>query len=340
MDRREFLKLTGTLGAGLGVLPTLARGATAGTTQAVISKRPYAGGSFGFELDGVASGWLQSVEGGGATADVINEKMGPDHIVKKHLGAVKYEDVSIECGTGMSKAFYQWLVDTTSPKGAARKNGAVISADYNYKEMSRMTFTNALITEIGMPALDATSKDAAKMTIKITPEITRRAAASGTSAGAAAMPKIQKKWLPANFRLKIDGLEEACKAVARIEAITIKQKVASNATGELRDYQKEPAHLEFPNLVVTIDESHAQKFYDWHEDFVIKGNNSDNAEKGGTLEYLTPDLKEVLFTLTFANLGIFRMSHDKSEAGSDNVRRVKCEMYCEKITFNYAAAWA
>ena len=39
--------------------------------------------------------------------------------------------------------------------------------------------------------------------------------------------------------------------------------------------------------------------YKWHEDFVIKGNNGEDKEKGGTLEYLTADLKDVLFTLTF-----------------------------------------
>ena len=28
--------------------------------------------------------------------------------VKKHLAGVKYEDITVNCGTGMSKGFYEW----------------------------------------------------------------------------------------------------------------------------------------------------------------------------------------------------------------------------------------
>jgi len=63
-------------------------------------------------------------------------------------------------------------------------------------------------------------------------------------------------------------------------------------------------------------------------------------EKTATLEYLTPDLKETLLTLTFYNLGIFKLTPDKVESGSENIRRVKVEMYCEKIMLDYKAVWA
>ena len=41
----------------------------------------------------------------------------------------------------------------------------------------------------------------------------------------------------------------------------------------------------------------------------------------------------MLFTLTFSGLGMFKLTPEKVEAGSENVRRVKAEMYCEQITF-------
>lgn len=40
-------------------------------------------------------------------------------------------------------------------------------------------FVNALITQIGFPALDAAGKDAAKLTIKFSPEYTRAQAKTG-----------------------------------------------------------------------------------------------------------------------------------------------------------------
>jgi phage tail-like protein len=287
------------------------------------------------------AGWVNSVEGGHATSDVVNEKVGADHIVKKHIAGVKYEDITITCGTGMSKAFYEWI-KASFDHNYQRKDGAIITADFNYKEYTRLNFFHALITEIGFPALDAASKDAAKMTIKCAPEYCRMAAKAGGNISGGSLKndqKIQKKWLPSNYKLVIDKTD--CTRVNKIEAITVKQKVVENPTGELRDYEKEPAHLEIPNLVVTLAESHAKEFYDWHEDFVIKGNNGDDKERGGTLTYLTPDLKTELFTITFEHLGIFKLTPEKVEAGSENIRRVKAEMYCEDMKFEFkSSTWA
>jgi len=297
-------------------------------------------GKFGIELDNIMAGWVGSAEGGHATSDVVVEKIGVDHLSKKHLAGVKYEEISVSCGTGMSKGFYEWI-KSSFDHAYTRKNGAIITADYNYNEISRLTFFNALPTEIGFPALDASSKDAAKMSIKFAPEYTR-VSSSGGGAVTSSTYKInaatQKKWLPANFRLKIDGLDEGCSKVNKIEALTIKQKTVENPVGELRDYQKEPTSVEVLNLVVTLPESHSKAFSDWHESFVIRGDNGESAEKGGTLEYLTPDLKTVLFTLQFHNLGIFKLTPEKVEAGSEQIRRLKAEMYCEDIKFNFSSS--
>jgi phage tail-like protein len=301
-------------------------------------KRGFIAGKFGIELDGIMAGWVASVEGGHATSDVVVEKIGVDHLAKKHLAGVKYEEISLSCGTGMSKGFYDWIKASFDHK-YQRKNGAIITANYDYQEISRITFMNALPTEIGFPALDASSKDAAKMTIKLKPETTRYAT-GGTGGPTASTYKIdasvQKKWLPANFRLKIDGTD--CTRVNKIEAIVVKQKTVENPVGELRDYEQEPASVEIPNLVITLAESHSKEFADWHKSFVIDGANGEDKEKGGTLEYLAPDLKTVLFTLTFDHLGIFKLTPEKVEAGSEQIRRVKAEMYCEDIKFAYAGA--
>jgi hypothetical protein len=44
--------------------------------------------------------------------------------------------------------------------------------------------------------------------------------------------------------------------------------------------------------------------------------------------------------LTFQHLGIFKLTPDKVESGNEQIRRVKAEMYCENITFDYKASWA
>lgn len=299
-------------------------------------KRGYVAGKYGIELGEGLAGWVQSVEGGHAFSDVVNEKLGADHLIRKHISGVKYDDITITCGTGMTKPFYEWIKASFDRKNS-RQDGAVVTADYDYKEISRMTFTHALISEIGFPALDASSKDVAKMTVKITPELTRTKKGSGKALGKVET-KVQKKWLPSNFRLKIDGLD--CTRVNKIDAIVLKQKVIDNPVGELRDYQKEPAHLEIPNLGITLAESHADDWYKWHEDFVINGNCGEDKERNGTLEYLTPDLKDSLFTITFTHAGIFKIEPEKVAAGLETIRRVRAELYVEDMKFAYHAAWA
>ena len=304
--------------------------------------RSYGAGKYGFEVDGIMAGWLHSVDGGGAVSDVVTEKLGPDPIARKHIAGVKYEDITVTCGTGMSKGFYEWL-DASFLNKHMRKNGAIIASNYDFKEQSRLTFFNALVTEIGMPALDAASKDAAKMTVKLDPELTRQSYSPGGASLAgkyAAKGEVQKNWSPANFRLKIDGLDIPCAKVNKIEALVVKQKTTEDPVGEQRDYQKVPTSVETPNLEITLPESSIDDFHAWHEDFVIKGNNGQQFEKTGSLEYLSPNLQKVLFKLDFFNLGIFKMAIEKVESHSDNVRRVKVSMYCEQIKFGFQDSWA
>lgn len=334
-DRRGFFKKVGAATAALAAAPAVLDQAV---SAAAVKQRAFVAGTFFLELDGVAAGFLRSADGGTATGIVLEQQFGDSPFIKKTIGGVKYEDITITCGTGMSKVFYQWIQDTLDLK-FVRKNGAIITADFNLKEISRLNFMDALLTEIGFPACDAASKDAAFMTLKFSPESTQRAKPSGATLKGIGT-KVQKLWLPSNFRLTIDGLEMATAHVNKIDALTVKAKVVEAQPGEERDPGLEPTQLEFPNLVITFPESDAQPFYDWHEDFVIQGFASDEDEKSGMLEYLAPDLKTVLFTLEFFNLGIFKLTPEKAEAGSESLRRLKAEMYCEEMQFSFGASVA
>jgi hypothetical protein len=294
-------------------------------------KASHAVENLGLELDGMNAGTAKSVEGGTASADVVAEKLGPDGIVRKHLAGVKYEDITVICGTGMSKGFFEWLTSSLDRKPSPR-DGAVVRADVNLVEYARLNFYHGYISEIGFPGLDVASRDAAFLTVKISPEYTRRVTGQKGKLPFA-RPNPKKRWLRSNFRLQIDGLD--CARVTKIDAITIRQIPTEYPVGELRDYEKAPRYLDVPNLAVTLPESFAESFHAWHEDFVIKGNSGVNSEKHGTLEYMVPDLREVHFRLTLHNLGIFKLTSLLS--GPANVRSVRAEIYCEQISFQLGA---
>jgi len=347
--RREFLGKTivGAIGAGaaLSGIDALslfgqrpARPQMAGTQQITADRRAFTAGRYAVLLDGAVAGWVQSVEGGHAAADVAS---GAASLQRKHIAGVKYEDITVSCGAGMSKPFYEWI-KASMDRQNARKSGSIVYLDNDSNVQSTLEFANGLITEVSFPALDASSKDEARMTIKISPETTRMVEKSGARLPGApaqrAAAQKQKQWLPANFRLKIAGLD--CTRVNKIEAITIKQKVVENPVGEMRAAQKEPAKLEIPNLVISMPEQNAAALAAWHKESVVNGRTANN-RKDGQLEYLMPDGRESLFTLAFHNLGIFKLTPDKMEAGSENIRRVKAELYCEEIHFSYGdSAWA
>ena len=302
-------------------------------------KRGYVANKYSIQIDGSDAGWLHSIEGGGPSSEVVTEKLGPDHVAKKHITGVKYEDITVTCGTGMSDQFYKWIHDSFQHK-YSRKDGRISRADYNYHEMTAINFHKALIAEVGLPGLDASSKDAAKMSIKFSPEWTRmeRGYSTSTPIKGTYKQQVQKAWLTSNFRLSIKGLDSDCSRITKIEALTVKQKNIENPIGQTRDYEREPASVEFPNLVVTVPESHSDQFYTWLESFVVKGQSGDDKELTGTLEYLSNDLQTPLFEVKFDHLGIFKITQDKMDSGSDAIAKVKVEMYCETMDFEWKPA--
>ncbi len=290
-------------------------------------QRSYVSGNFFLTLNGVKTGVIKSVDGGGISAEVINEPQGPNYFTKKRIGQPKYEDFAIQVGFSNGKQLYDWIQQTWN-MARPRVSGSIISADYNWDAKSERQFTNALLTETTIPAMDGTSKEPAYITLKFAPEFIRSVKASGKLT---AEKMEQKIFLPSNFRLQIDGLD--CSKVTKIESFTVKQGVASKDIGSARDSQKEPGKLEFPNLKITIAETAAQSFIDWHENFVIKGNNNDSKEKNGSLTLLSPDRKTEFAKIEFFNMGIFRIQPDKAQANTDQIKRLTIELYVERMTY-------
>jgi hypothetical protein len=341
-DRRTFLKTVGGLSAALtggAVLP--GRSAVGEEVAdvpdeggerleaAAVAPRPVATGYFGLEVDGVNVGLVKSLEGGNAFAQAVVEAVGAGGgYPRKHIGNVKYEDVTLLAGTGMGGAFYAW-VQAAFDLDYQRKDGAILEADFQYKVRARREFHNALITEVAFPALDAASKDPAYMTVKFAPEYTRYTKSSGSAKPGA---RIQKRWLPSNFRLTIPGLDT--KTTNKIEAIVLKQKVAEYQVGTGRGYALIPGLPEVSNLVVTFPEKSLPSFQDWFDDFVVKGNAGSEQEKTGSLEFLAPDLKTWLFRLDFTGVGILSLGPVEATT-ADRIRRMRAEMYIEEIAFSY-----
>ena len=334
LTRRKFLRSSVRAGlAGLAA-PALAGGWLGSAHGASDRGRAYSQGLYGLELDGVFMGFASAVSGGDVFGEVVVEKPGPDRIQRKHVAGLKVEPISLDLSLPMAKPFYAWLKSTFEPGAKPMaKSGALLTLDYDRKVIARREFANALITEVEFPVCDAASKDASTLGVTFLPE--RIATVATPVPGAAISHAAAARWLAAHFRLNIQGLEAATVRASRVEAFTVKSQVSLDPVGERRDYAPQRVSLEIPNLVVTISEAHARPFYDWHSEFVIRGNNGQDRERVGVLEYLAPDLKSVLLAVNFFNLGIFRAAPEPAVVHAENIRRMKASMYCEAISVDF-----
>jgi phage tail-like protein len=299
-----------------------------------MANRSFVSGRFYFTLDGAKCGWVKSVEGGAITADVIEEKLGPSYFTKKHLGNVKYEDIKMEVGMSMTQNVYKWI-ESSWNQDYQRRSGSIIATDHNLKSQTERHFYQALISETTVPAMDGASKEPCYMTLSIAPEWSRVLKGSGTAVAELGGSE-QKFWSASNFRLEIDGLD--CSRVNKIDAFTIKQAFKEDEIGDARDYAKEPGSLTFPNLKISLSTATAETWTKWHEEFVIKGNNTENFEKNGALIFLSPNRETELARIEFFNLGIFKCSKDANKAAADTIDRTSAELYCERMQFKYSSA--
>ena len=281
---------------------------------------------FALELEGEFGGWVPKVTSGGAHADLVAWAGG-----EKNIGTVRFEDLVLSCGPGMSNAFYSWVADACNnmARGTRRMDGAILTCDAQNKVLSRLEWNGGSISAIGFPPLDVESKNPAALTVKVSPRFTRTLSGDGTAVRS--IFSRPRPWLGSAFRLEIDGLEVACKRVARIRAITISHDVRNVVVGSFfRDYQNEPDGICLPNVVIVFTESSAHEFYEWFHDFVILGKNSASREKNGSLEFLTPNMGSTLFSLQFNHLGIDQITPASNLRGSD-IRKVIVKMHWKGI---------
>lgn len=298
--------------------------------------RAYSAAHFVLELDGNnVMGVIRSVDGGGVKSEIMTYQMGNNHDLWRQIGKPKYEDLKIEFGMSMSKDFYTWIQAFFRGE-VVRKNGAILAGDFHYKERARREFQEALISEITFPKLDGSDKNACYMTATIAPETLRFAKGTGKDLQTVIGKMTQKLWTSANFELRIDGLESACRRVTKIDSFTIKQQVHEDHAGNLRDAIRVPGILEFPNLTFYVPESDAQPFIEHYTKYGIKGELQAAARHTGSIVCRDHAANE-LCTVSLQGVDIANIAPEKHDSSSEDIKQVKVELAVESMSFQYNA---
>jgi hypothetical protein len=199
---------------------------------------------------------------------------------------------------------------------------------------SRLEWTRGHIIEVRFPGLDGADRSAGQITITIQPERTTLKSGGGGKPNFG--QKTQKAWLRSNFRVAIDSIPNDVRFVSRVEAIVVRRPVTEHRDGAERDVVTFiPGPQQVSDVVLSVSEAHSGEFAQWAEDFLIQGKASDNDERNGTLEFLSPSF-DVLASLSLRHLGITRVARERVESGNSVVSRVKVHLYCEEVLFALA----
>lgn len=299
----------------------------------VLGRKSYSAGHFLFQVDGGGDGpaYLKSVSGGMVKGAVLEDQAGPVSTQFKHLGAVEIDPIQIEIGMALSKPLLEWIRGSWR-RQFSRQSGSIIHADFDFKSKFEQWFTDALITETKFPALDGSAKEPAYLSVTLHPERVETKPGDGSVLrGNHGM--YQKMWQPSNFRFDINGID--CRHVNKVESFAVTQKVKALYTGPGRFPELEPTSVEFSNVIVYLALEHASDFLAWYDKSLMKGGKDPRQERDGAIELLGPDSKTVLITVNLYRLGIHRLSIEKSDANSEQVKRVKVELYVESMELAY-----
>ncbi|HET9624385.1 MAG TPA: phage tail protein [Kofleriaceae bacterium] len=297
-----------------------------------VSPRAYAAAHFALELDDMKNlGMFRSIEGGSIKAEVMTYQNGGTYDRWRQLGKPKFEDLKLQLGMAMSQPFYEWIKQFFAGK-ALRKDGAIVAADFYYKERARRQFSNAMITELTFPKLDGSDKNTAYMSVALSVEDIQFIKGSGAALEQNAGLEEQKSWKACNFRFSMDGFD-CLKRVTKVESFTVKQQALEYAMGGSRWASKTPSAIDFPQLSFSLPEVDAQPLMEHFTKRGVKGEVP--GRLSGQIE--TYDNQQTTcFTIQFMNADIMNIAPDKSDSTTEEIKQVKVDLYVESMAFNYS----
>lgn len=297
--------------------------------------RQYTAGHFEMSLDGErTTAYLKSVDGGWPKHSVVSEAIGPHNEQIKHASVAEIDPISFELGVSGANNILLWIQQSWKKEPATR-SGQITHANYNGYATLEHEFADAHLTEVTFPTLDGASKDAAYLKVKCQPETVVIRKAKGEKLEAV-MSSKQKLWLCNGFRFKIDGID-GMEYTNKIESFTIKQGVKRLKHGMDRYGELMPTKLEFPHLTGTIAMGYANKLLAWHDQVVHKGNK-EQTHRTAMLEFLAPDRHKVLFRINMDEVGLLSVQMPQSTANSDQIKRVKFEIYVGQMQLDGSGA--
>ena len=271
-------------------------------------------------IGGTPAATVARYVGGEPYAVVVNEPGGLLPYAKKHIGELHFADVAAEVAMDADAVLFDWIRDSWFGN-PFREKVALERIDPS-SSLPTVEIAHAAIREVTLPALDQNARERCAMSLRLVPSGIRR-----TDAVSAGLHREERDFLSHNFRVNIDGID--CSGVLAVDSFTVKTSLPEPGS------RKRPT-LIFPDVRLYVDAEKDESFREWFEDFVIAGNNDDEREREGYIEYQDPMLGDPLAVLHLRHLGIYRVADEPSPRAG--LRRVQVDLYCERMELSSSGA--
>lgn len=289
----------------------------------------YRGGSFFLELAGKYAGYLRKVDLGGYKGDVVTHNLGGAEVQKKHVVKMSHDPIKFEIGVGMGKEVYDWIKTSFDNKHMTQ-NGAIMICNEKYEVVRRVDFTEAHITKITLPKVDAKSKESMYFSVEMQPTTMRHSAGGGKAQ--VTIGENQKMFGSNMFRL-LSPLGDT-KSLISIDAMTWTQKVHETAYGEFIESTHTATMVEVGDMKMTLSSHVYEQWEKKAKAWFVDGQREEKDEVTQTLQLLAHDGKTIVGEVTFENCGMKAFSFSALEANKDSLNTFDVTCYVEKIRFD------
>jgi hypothetical protein len=299
--------------------------------------KAYSGGRFALELEdgsgqAVSIGFVTGIDGGHFKSDPVKSQVGADGVMRAYGGKPKFEDITLTIGMATAQNIWDWI-QASLDNNPERRSGAIVGYDQRNKERNRREFYDALITEVGFPAMDGSSKASATMTLKISPEVVKWIDGDESSLSASWAQdelKKQKMWLTSNFRFSLDKFNgDPSLRNAKVDAFTVKQGIMTSPVGNSLVTFKEPGKIELPTLSINFATAHVDAWMQWW-DATINGNTIETTN--GALSYYASDGENTeLMRIEFSEVTLLSVEFEKFEGMKEGISRVKATLHFQDM---------
>jgi hypothetical protein len=263
---------------------------------------------YAISIDGIAVP-VTSPSGGYPKADVSTKFPVAGGPPQRRISSFAYTNLQFELGLDVGTPILNWVNAALKGEPVA-KSGTLIELDDKRRATSYLDFTDGVIESFVFPGLDGASK--ALNTFSLEASISESRIRPGDLAPVH-LPGKPKPFLASNFRLTVDGLP-----TTRVRSI------------EPLSFHRTDSGVVPTDLVATISNTDVEPWRAWAEDFIVNGNNGQDKEKQGSIEVLSPNIADVLVTLSIKQIGILELAPiDVSPRGH------RASMYFEYAQLNY-----